>query len=53
MAAHLQYLLIAMKAIEFQKVSVSDMQISSLFPNTLSVDGKYSLFNRDKSTQPI
>ena len=53
MAAHLQYLLIAMKAIEFQKVSVSDMQISSLFPNTLSVDGKYSLFNRDNLTQPI
>ena len=28
-------------------------KISKLFPNTLSADGKYSLFNRDNLTQPI
>ena len=28
-------------------------KISRLFPNTLSGDGKYSLFNRDNLTQPI
>ena len=28
-------------------------KISSLFPNSLSGDGKYSLFNRENLTQPI
>ena len=28
-------------------------KISRLFPNTLSVDGKYSLLNKDNLTQPI
>ena len=28
-------------------------KISRLFINTLSADGKYSLFNRDNLTQPI
>ena len=28
-------------------------KISTLFPNTLSANGKYSLFNRDNLTQPI
>ena len=28
-------------------------KISRLIPNTLSADGKYSLFNRDNLTQPI
>ena len=28
-------------------------KISKLFPNTLSGNGKYSLFNRDNLTQPI
>ena len=28
-------------------------KVSRLFPNTLSGDGKYSLFNRDNLTQPI
>ena len=28
-------------------------KISRLFPNTLSADGKHSLFNRDNLTQPI
>ena len=27
--------------------------LSKLFPNTLSADGKYSLLNRDNLTQPI
>ena len=36
------------------KMSVLVMcKISTLFPNTLSADGKYSLFNRDNLTQPI
>ena len=54
MAEPLPYLLIAVKEIDFQKVSVSDMQnLSKLFPNTLSADGKYSLLNRDNLTQEI
>ena len=28
-------------------------KISTLFINTLSVDGKYSLVNRDNLTQPV
>ena len=28
-------------------------KISGVFPNTLSADGKYSLFKRDNLTQPI
>ena len=28
-------------------------KISMLFPNTLSADGKYCIFNRDNLTQPI
>ena len=28
-------------------------KISRLFPNTLSVDGKYSLLDKDNLTQPI
>ena len=54
MVEPLRYLLITLKAIDFQKVSVSDMQnLSKLFPNTMSADGKYSLFDRDNLTQPI
>ena len=54
MAERLPYLFINVKAIDFQKVSVSNMQnLSKLFPNTMSADGKYSLFNRDNLTQPI
>ena len=54
MAEPLPYLLIAVKAIDFQKVSVSDMEnLSKLFPNTLSADGKYSLLNTDNLRQPI
>ena len=54
MGEHLPYLFINMKAIDLQKVSVSNMQnLSKLFPNTMSADGKYSLLNRDNLTQPI
>ena len=54
MKAALPYLLIAAKAIDFQKVSVSDMEnLSKLFSNTLSADGRYSLLNGDNLTQPI
>ena len=52
-AAPLPNLLITGEAIVLQKVSVSDIQIWRLFINTLSADGKYSLFNRDNLTQPI
>ena len=54
MAERLLYLFINVKAIDFQKVSVSNMQnLSKLFPNTMSADGKYSLLNRENLTQPI
>ena len=54
MAEPLRYLFINVKAIDIQKVSVSNMQnLSKLFPNTMSADGKYSLLNRDNLTQPI
>ena len=54
MAEPLPYLFINVKAIDIQKVSVSNMQnLSKLFPNTMSADGKYSLLNRDTLTQPI
>ena len=54
MAEPLPYLFINVKAIDFQNVSVSNMQnLSKLFPNTMSADGKYSLLNRDNLTKPI
>ena len=51
--APLPYLLITVKAIVLKEVSVSVTQNLKLFINTLSADGKYSLFNRDNLTQPI
>ena len=54
MAAPLPDLLIIVKAIDLQKVSLRYMQnLSKLFPNTLNADGKYSLLNRDNLTQTI
>ena len=35
------------RAIELEKVSVSDMQYFNLCVNTLTADDKYSLLNRD------
>ena len=40
------------KAIDLQKVSVSDMQ-NLRFLNTLSADGQYSVFNTANLTQRI
>ena len=37
----------------FKKSLLVICKISRQFPNTLSADGKYSLFNRDNLTQPI
>ena len=53
MAAPLPYLFITVKAIDLQKSLLVICKISTLFPNTLSGDGKYSLLNRDNLTQPI
>ena len=48
--APLSYILITVKEIELEEVSLS---LLGLFVNTLTDDDKYSLFNRDKLTQPI
>ena len=53
MAAPLPDLLMAVKAIYWQKSLIVICKIWRLFPNTLSADGKYSLLNRDNLTQPI
>ena len=54
MAERLPYLFINVKAIDLQKVSVSNMQnLSKLFPKTMSADGKYALLKRENLTQPI
>ena len=42
-----------MKVIELEKVSFSDIQILRLFIETLTVNDKYSLLNKDNLTQPI
>ena len=41
------------RQLTFKKFHLVICKISRLFPNTLSADGKYSLLNRDNSTQPI
>ena len=41
------------KQLSYKKSLLVICKISSLFINTLSVDGKYSLFNKDNLTQPI
>ena len=48
---HIYWLL--WRQLTFKKSLLVICKISTLFPNTLSCDGKYSLFNRDKLTQPI
>ena len=43
-----------MKAIDLQRVSVSDMQnLKTVFFKTLSAEGKYSLLNTDNLKQPF
>ena len=41
------------RQLTFKKSLLVICKISRLFPNTLSGDGKYSLFNRDNLMQPI
>ena len=41
------------RQLTFKKFLLLICQISRLFPNTLSADGKYSLLNTDNLTQPI
>ena len=40
------------KQLSYKKSLLVTIKISTLFINTLSADGKYSLFNRDNLTQP-
>ena len=53
MAEPLQYLLITLKVVALEKVSFSDKQNPRLFVNTLTVNGKHYLLNRDNLTQAI
>ena len=53
MPAALQYLLITVKLVELEKFSFSDTQNPKLFVNTLTVNEKHCLLNRDNLTQPI
>ena len=41
------------RELTYEKSLLVIYKISRLFPNTLSADGKYSLFKRDNLTQPI
>ena len=41
------------RQLSYKKSLLVICKISRLFINTLSADGKYSLFNRDNLTQPI
>ena len=42
-----------LRQLSYKKSLLVICKISRLFPNRLSADGKYSLFNRDNLTQPI
>ena len=53
MVAPLQYLLITLKVVALQKVSLVIHKILGVFVNTLTVNGKHYLLNRDNLTQPI
>ena len=53
MTATLPYLLINVREIELQKVSVSDMQILKVVFSTVTVNDKYFLLNKDNLKQPI
>ena len=48
---HIYWLL--WRQLTFKKFLLVICKISRLFPNTVSADGKYSLFNKDNLTQPI
>ena len=51
-AVSLSYLLITNKDIQFEKVTLSDIQ-NVMTVNSFTADEKYSPFNRDNFTQPI
>ena len=53
MTAPLRYLLITVKVVALEEVSLVIHKILSLFDNTLTVDNKHYLLNRDNLTQPI
>ena len=53
MAAPLQNLLNAVTVVPLEKVSFSDTKILRLFVNTLTLDDKHYLLNRDNLTEPI
>ena len=53
MTAPLENSLITVKVVALQKVSFSDTQNLRLFLNTLTVNDKHYLLNRDNLTQPI
>ena len=53
MAALLQYLLITVNVVPLENLCFSDKQILRLFVNTLIVDDKLYLLNRDNLMQPI
>ena len=48
---HIYWLLL--RQLSYKKSLRVICKISTLFPNTLTADGKYSLLNRDSLTQPI
>ena len=52
MAAPLKYLFITVEVVAFEKVYLSDTQNPKTV-NTLIVDDKHYLLNRDNLTQPI
>ena len=52
MEAPLQYLLITVKVVALEKLSFSDTQNPKAV-NTLAVNDKHYLLNRDSLTQPI
>ena len=53
MAEPLQYLSITVKVVALEKVSFSDRQIPKALVNTLTVNDKRYLLNRDNLRQPI
>ena len=52
-AAPLKYLSITVKVVALEKVSFSDRQIPTALVNTLTVNDKRYLLNRDNLLQPI
>ena len=53
MGAHLQYLLITVVVVALEKVSFSNTQIAKAVNNTLTVNDKHYLVNRENLMQPI